>query len=143
MNLDLPGASVKLTDGTFTFNWHRFGVLDLSVARCTSLHSRTHGQPGEVQLIFWFRPEGMSEGVSGMVMVRVDVPTQYTASALRFMTEVRARYGILGPPDDGDQEDAVSRIPRDDPSWITGSTNADSEELYGEIFDRITAEPAP
>ncbi|MFC9295661.1 hypothetical protein ACFTWH_15150 [Streptomyces sp. NPDC057011] len=142
MKLDLPGASVQLADGTFAFSWHHFGVLDVSVARCTSLHTRAHGQQGEVQLIFQFRPEAAGEGASGMVMVRVDVPTQHAASAVRFITEARARYDIAGPADDGSQEDTVSRIPRDDRDWITGPTNADSEELYGEIFDRIRAEPA-
>ncbi|MGW0391760.1 hypothetical protein ACWDYJ_12870 [Streptomyces sp. NPDC003042] len=143
MNLDLPGASVQLADGTFLFNWHRFGVLEVSVARCASLHSRAHGQQGEVQLIFQFRPEGAGEGASGMVMVRVDVPVQYAASAVRFVTEVRATYGIVGPAEDSGQEDTVSRIPRDSQHWITGPTNADSEELYGQIFDRIMTEPAP
>lgn len=142
MRLDLPGASVQLADGTFAFVWHAFGALDVSVARCTSLHTRAHGQQGEVQLVFHFRPEGAGAGASGMVMIRVDVPAQYAASAVRFMTEARVRYGIVASADDGGQEDTVSRIPRNNRHWITAPTNADSEELYGEIFDRIATEPA-
>lgn len=143
MRLHLPGAWVRLADGIFTFDWHDSGVLEMSIARCTSLHSRPHGQQGDIQLIFWFRPEVTSARASGMVMVRVDVPAQDAASAVRFVTEVRATYGIPGPADDGGQEDTVSRIPRDDGNWITGPTNADSEELYGEILDRIATEPTP
>ncbi|MGW5849662.1 hypothetical protein ACWFQ8_17185 [Streptomyces sp. NPDC055254] len=142
MKLDLPGASVHVAEGAFAFTWHRFGGLDVSVARCTSLHTRAHGRQGEVQLIFQFRPDGAGEGASGMVVVRVDVPSRYAPSAMEFTTEVRARYGIGGPADEGGQEDTVSRVPGDDRHWITGPTNADSEELFGEIFDRITTEPA-
>jgi hypothetical protein len=140
VRLDLPGARVQLADGAFAFSWHGFGALDVSVARCTSLHTRAHGQQGEVQLVFQFRPEG--KGASGMVMIRVDVPAQYAASAERFMTQARVRYGIVASAGDGGQEDTVSRIPRDSRHWITAPTNADSEELYGEIFDRIATEPA-
>ncbi len=142
MKLDLPGASVELLDGTFVFGWHGFGVLDMSVACCTSLHTRDHGRQGEVQLVFQFRPEGAGAGASGMVMIRVDVPAQYAASAVRFMTKARARCDLVASADDGGQEGTVSRIPRDSPHWITASTNADSEELYGEIIDRIATEPA-
>lgn len=133
---------MQLADGTFAFGWHGFGALDVSVARCTSLHTRPHGQEGEVQLVFQFRPEAPGAGASGMVMVRVEVPAQYAAAAVQFMTDLRDRYGIVASTDDGGQEDTVSRIPRDSRHWITAPANTDSEELYGEIFDRIATEPA-
>ncbi|MCX4794317.1 hypothetical protein OG497_09325 [Streptomyces sp. NBC_01242] len=140
MKLDLPDASVRVVDGTFAFVWRGSGALDMSVDRCASLRTRAHGHQGEVQLIFQFRLEGAETG--GMVIVRIDVPAQYAASAERFMTEARVRYGIVTPEDDSNQEETVSRIPRDDPHWINAPAHADSEGLYGEIFDRIAAEPA-
>lgn len=140
MRLDLPGASVRVAEGIVAFVWHGFGVLDMSVDRCASLRSRAHGHQGAAQLIFQFRLEGAETG--GMVMVRIDVPPQYTASAKRFMTEARVRYGIVPPEDDSSQDETVSRIPRGDQDWIISSAHADSEGLYGAIFDRIAAEPA-
>ncbi|MEE1772742.1 hypothetical protein PUR34_32450 [Streptomyces sp. JV185] len=140
MKLDLPGASVRVVDGNIAFVWHGFGALDMAVDHCASLRSRAHGHQGAVQLIFQFRLTGAETG--GMVMVRIDVPAQYAASAERFATETRTRYGIVPPEDDSDQDETVRRIPRDDQNWINASAHADSEGLYGEIFDRIAAEPA-
>ncbi|MFE9859741.1 hypothetical protein [Streptomyces sp. NPDC005780] len=131
---------MTVADGTITFVWRGFGMMDMAVDHCASLRSRAHGLQGEVQLIFQFRLEGAETG--GMVMVRIDVPAQYAASAERFVTEARARYNIVTPADDSDQDETVRRIPRDDQNWINASAHADSEGLYGEIFDRIAAEPA-
>ncbi|MFD3678985.1 hypothetical protein [Streptomyces sp. NPDC058613] len=77
-----------------------------------------------------------------MVMVRLDVPAQSAASAGRFVADVRAGYGLAGSADDDGREEAVSRIPRDVGEWITVPSNEDSEELYREVFDRISTEPA-
>ncbi|MFD3675625.1 hypothetical protein [Streptomyces sp. NPDC058613] len=115
-------------------------MLDISVDRCASLHCRAHGERGDVQLVFQFKPG--PTGASGMVMVRIDVPAPYVASAVRFLVEVRARHGIVALEEGGSEEQTLSRIPADDSRWIAAPTNADSEGLYKEIFDRIAAEPA-
>ncbi|MFF0055566.1 hypothetical protein ACFYRI_14370 [Streptomyces microflavus] len=126
-----------------TFNWHAFGLMQLPVRHCASLHTRTNAEQSGMQLVFRFRPETAGEGAAGMVMIRLDVPADYTTPASRFVAELRDEHGLVAPAEEQTEEDGVQTIPTESPDWVVSPTNADSEELHREIFGRIAAESAP
>jgi len=141
--LELPGASVRVDEQTMTFTWHAFGLMQLPVRHCASLHTRTNTEQSGMQLIFRFRPETAGEGAAGMVMIRLDVPADHAQPATRFVSEIRAEHGLVEPAEEQAEEGGVQTIPAESPDWVVSPTNADYEELHREIFGRISAESAP
>ncbi|MFC8726870.1 hypothetical protein [Streptomyces bacillaris] len=125
-----------------TFNWHAFGLMQVPVRHCASLHTRTNAEQSGIQLVFRFRPETAGAGAAGMVMIRLDVPASHATLASQFVASLRDEHGLVTPVEEPAEEDGVRTIPTDSPDWVVSPTNTDSEELHQEIFGRIAAESA-
>ncbi|WP_189188407.1 hypothetical protein [Streptomyces albiflavescens] len=129
-----------MTEGTLVVEWRGFSQLDVPMDRCASVSVRPHGQDGGVQIAFRFLPG--QQVTAGLVMVRVDVPAQFTERAGWFVGELRRVYGIEDVTAAATEEEPLRRVPRDSAEWVTAPAGVSSEVLYREVFERLAADPA-
>ncbi|WP_431041662.1 hypothetical protein ACQUSR_06900 [Streptomyces sp. P1-3] len=141
MRIEWPGFRLQAREGILEFQWTAFGVLEVQAARCCSLKVRPDGQSGGLQLFFDFRTADGRPG--GLIVARADVPAEYARAAAEFVRELQHRYGISDAPDDDGAEDELPRrVPYESQEWISSPVAAPAEELYAELFGRISAERA-
>lgn len=139
MKLDWPDFELDCDEsGYLTFQWHRYGRVRSLVRHCTQLRLLPQGSDGLSQWVFHLRfPEGPTPG---LLVVRVDVPTDRQKEAEDYTELLRRRFGIPEHAPDTAEESELKRVPLDTAEWLTAPASAASEELFAAVTARVDSD---
>ena len=135
LRLEWPGFRLTYGEGVLELGWSGAATLDVKAERCVEASLRPRSCDSCGQLVFRFR-SAQSEATD-LIVVRVGVPAVHFQSTEHLIQRLRREHGVPDRQADEDETAELCRVPAGADGWVLAPTGAASEDLFGEIMDRI------
>ncbi|MGW0538062.1 hypothetical protein [Streptomyces sp. NPDC003032] len=133
--LEWPGFRLTYDEGVLGLRWSDAADLEVKAERCIEASLRPTSDDRSGQVVFRFR--SAPSDAPDLIVVRVGVPSAHVQGAEQLIQRLRREHGVPDRQADEDEAAELARVPAGAGGWVLVPADPASEELFGELMDRI------
>ncbi|PJM94416.1 hypothetical protein [Streptomyces sp. CB01373] len=135
LRLEWPGFQLVYDEGVLGLRWSRAADLEVKAELCIEASLRPKSGDGLCQLVLRFK--SAPSDATDLIVVRVGVPATHVQSVEQLIQRLRREHDVPDRQADEVETDEFVRAPMGTDGWVLAPTGPASEELFGEVMDRI------